>query len=118
VVTRHSTDVLAIEDSEVAAAMAFIQQHGCESIGVNDVVEEIGVSRTKLETRFRAVGRTIHGEIRRQRVERARTLIATTDLPIKQVAAATGFAHVHYMTTVFRRNTGWTPAGYRKHVRL
>jgi LacI family transcriptional regulator len=118
VVTRHSTDVLAIADPEVAAAMAFIHQHSCEPIGVANVVEAVGVSRSTLEARFKTVGRTIHGEIQRLRIERARFLIATTDLPIKQIAAMAGFAHVHYMTTIFRQNTGWTPAEYRKHVRL
>ena len=118
VVTRHSTDVLAIADPEVAAAMAFVHQHSCEPIGVANVVKAVGVSRSTLEARFKAVGRTIHNEIQRLRVERARFLIATTDLPIKQIAAMAGFAHVHYMTTIFRQSTGWTPAEYRKHVRL
>lgn len=118
VVTRHSTDVLAIADRDVAAAMAFIHQHSCEPIGVANVVDAVGVSRSTLETRFKSVGRTIYGEIQRLRIERARFLIATTDLPIKQIAAMAGFAHVHYMTTIFRQNTGWTPAEYRKHVRL
>jgi transcriptional regulator GlxA family with amidase domain len=44
--------------------------------------------------------------------------LATTDLPIKQIAAMAGFAHIHYMTTIFHQNTGWTPAEYRKHVKV
>ena len=117
-VTRRSTDILAITNPEVAAAIAFIHQHSCEPIRVADVVEAVQVSRSTLEARFKALGRTIHGEIQRLQVERARFLIATTDLPIKQIAAMAGFAHVHYMTTIFRQHTGWTPAEYRKHVRL
>jgi LacI family transcriptional regulator len=118
VVTRHSTDVLAIADPDVAAAMAFIHQHSCEPIGVASVADAIGMSRSTLETRFRRVGRTIRGEIQRLRIERARFLIATTDLPIKQIAAMAGFTYAHYMTTVFHQSTGWTPAEYRRHVRL
>lgn len=118
VITRRSTDVLAIADPDVAAAMAFIHVHSCEPIRVADVVATVHVSRSTLEARFRAVGRTIQAEIQRRRVERARLLIATTDLPIKQIATVAGFAHVHHMTTVFHRNTGWTPAEYRRHVRL
>jgi LacI family transcriptional regulator len=118
VVARHSTDILAIADPEVAAAMTFIHQHGGQPLRVADVVGATGVSRSTLEARFKALGRTIHGEIQRLQVERARFLITTTDLPIKQIAAMAGFAHVHYMTTIFHRRTGWTPAEYRKHVRL
>jgi LacI family transcriptional regulator len=118
IVTRHSTDVLAIADPDVAAAMAFIHQHSCEPIGVASVVDAVGMSRTTLESRFRRVGRTIHGEIQRLRIERARFLIATTDLPIKQITTMAGFANVRYMTAIFHQSTGWTPAEYRKHVRL
>jgi LacI family transcriptional regulator len=98
--------------------MAFIHKHGCEPTSVADVVEAVQVSRSLLEARFKALGRTIHGEIQRLRIERVRHLIATTDLPIKQIATMTGFASVPYMTTTFHRNTGWTPAGYRKYVKL
>ena len=118
VVTRRSTDIMAIADPEVAAAMAFIHERSCEPIRVADVVEAVQISRSTLEARFKAAGRTIHGEIQRLQVERARFLIATTDLPIKQIATMAGFAHVHYMTTIFRQSTGWTPAEYRKHARL
>jgi LacI family transcriptional regulator len=64
------------------------------------------------------MGRTIHAEIQRVQIEEARRLIAATELPLKQVTTAVGFAHVHYLTTVFRQQTGWTPAEYRKHARL
>ena len=46
------------------------------------------------------------------------SLLSRSNLPIKQIATMAGFAHVHYMTTIFRQHTGWTPAEYRKHVRL
>jgi LacI family transcriptional regulator len=119
VVTRRSTDILAIEDHEVATAMAFIHRNRCTPIRISDVVEAVQVSRSTLETRFKAVtGRTMHGEIQRLQIDRARSMLATTDLPIKQISALAGFANVHYMTTIFRQSTGWTPAEYRKHVRI
>jgi LacI family transcriptional regulator len=119
VVTRRSTDVLAIEDPDVAAAMAYIHDNSCRPIRIADVVAAVGVSRSTLETKFKSVtGRTIHNEIRRLQIDCARSLLATTDMPIKQIAAIAGFAHIHYMTTIFHQHTGWTPAEYRKHVRI
>ena len=119
VVMRRSTNILAIVDTRVAAAVAYIRDHACDPIHVQDVVTITKVSRSTLEARFKAsTGRTIHTEIQRVQVEQARRLIATTDLPLKQVAPMSGFAYVHYMTTVFRQHTGWTPAEYRKHARL
>ena len=118
-VTRRSTDILAIADPEVAAAMTFIHENTCRPIRIADVVAAVGVSRSTLETKFKAVtGRTMHNEIQRLQIDRVRSLLATTDLPIKQIAALAGFAHIHYMTTIFHQNTGWTPAEYRKHVRI
>jgi LacI family transcriptional regulator len=119
VVARRSTDILAIEDPDVAAAMACIHENSCRPIRIADVVAAVQVSRSTLETKFKAVtGRTIHSEIRRLQIDSVRSLLATTDLPIKQIAAMAGFAHIHYMTTIFHQHTGWTPAEYRKHVKL
>lgn len=119
VVMRRSTNILAIEDPDVAAAVLYVREHACDPIQVCDVVAAVGVSRSTLVPRFKAiVGRTIHAEIQRLQIEQARRLIATTELPLKQVATMAGFAHVHYLTTIFHERTGWTPAEYRKHARL
>jgi LacI family transcriptional regulator len=119
VVMRRSTNILAIDDPEVATAVTFIRDHACDPILVRDVLAAIGVSRSTLDPRFKAViGRTIHAEIQRVQIEQARRLIATTELPLKQIATMAGFSNVHYMTTIFHEHTGWTPAEYRKHARL
>jgi LacI family transcriptional regulator len=119
VVARRSTDILAIADPEVAGAMTFIHHNSCRPIQIADVVAVVGVSRSTLETKFKAVtGRTMHNEIQRLQIDRVRSLLATTDLPIKQIATMAGFAHIHYMTTIFHENTGWTPAEYRRHARI
>ena len=118
VVCRRSTDALAIEDTAVSDAVRFIRRHACGGIQVPDVVKAANVSRSTLEVRFKAVmGRTIHGEIRHEQIERAGQLVTTTDLPLKQIAARTGFKHVQYMTTLFRRHLGQTPAECRKQSR-
>jgi LacI family transcriptional regulator len=118
VVTRRSSDTLAIEDDDVAAAVRFIRQAACKGLHVAEVVRAVAVSRSALESRFKTVmGRTVHAEIQRVQVERARQLVAATSLPLKQVAAEAGFAYVQHMTTIFRRATGQTPGQYRKRSR-
>ena len=60
------------------------------------------MSRSSLEARVRAVlGRTVHQEIRRVQIDTAKTLLADTDFPIKQVAQRSGFKNVQYLTRVF-----------------
>jgi LacI family transcriptional regulator len=121
IVTRRSSDLLSIEDPDVAAALRYIRQHACAQSGIQvpDVVRAIAVSRSGLETRFKTVvGRTIHAEIQRVQIERARQLATTTDLPLKQVALDAGFRYLQHMTTLFRRHTGQTPGEYRKRSRI
>ena len=79
------------------------------------MVREVAASRTALALQFKQVlGRTIGEELRRVRIQRACELLRSTDLPIKQVAHRAGFHQVEYMTRLFHRITGQTPAQYRK----
>lgn len=119
VVTRRSTDVLAIENQDVVRAFRLIREHACDGILPRDVVGQISTSRTTLAKQFKeAIGRTIGEELRRLRVERAQELLRSTALPIKQVARRAGFHQVEYMTRIFHRLTGQTPAQYRKSAGL
>jgi LacI family transcriptional regulator len=117
VVTRQSTDVLAISDEVASKAMAFIRDNAQLGIHVEDVVAAVGMSRSTLESRFRAsVGRTVHEVIRHIQLTRARHLISETNLAMKEIAASTGFKSVQHMTSLFGESFGVTPARYRKDL--
>ena len=117
VVTRRSTEALAIGDAEVAAAARFVRDHACENIRVPDVADAIHVSRSTLERKFAAmVGRSVHDEIQRIRIERVRQFLATTTLPMKQIAVRAGFRNLPYMTTLFRNRFGCTPTKWREQA--
>jgi LacI family transcriptional regulator len=114
-VTRQSTDVLAVADPAVSAALRFIREHACEGIGVAAVMQHVPVSRRVLDKRFVALlGRTIHQEIDRLRIERVKDLLDETDLPLAKVAQRAGFEHVEYMTVVFKKKLGTPPSRYRE----
>ena len=118
-VARQSTDVLAIGDPDVAESLRLIRRRACEPLAVRDVLDAATVSRSTLEARFRAVlGRSIHGEIRRVQLEMAQRLLATTNMPLKEVARQSGFSSVQYFTVVFREATGVTPASARRTARV
>jgi LacI family transcriptional regulator len=114
IVTRLSTDTVASDDEEVNRAIHYIRENGCNRVRVGDVVSHVGLSRAALQERVRKVlGRTIHKEIERIRLARVKELLLSPDMTIKQVARATGFSSVQYMTRVFRAAAGETPAHYR-----
>ena len=115
--TRQSTDTLAIEDHDVAQAVEFIRNHAAEPIQVSDVLRVVPVSRSRLERQFiKVLGRTPAAEIRRVHLERAKQLLATTDMPIPKIAYAAGFSSAEYMSCAFKSETGLAPHRYRGNL--
>ncbi len=115
VVTRHSTDIMAIEDEIVQAALQYIRQHAWETMSVAKLAHDIAVGRRLLERRFRSVlGRSVLEEIYRLRIARAKQLLTDTHLPIATVAEQSGFPNTRRLDVVFAKRTGLTPTAYRR----
>ena len=117
IIVRQSTDTLAIDDADLARAIAFIRTHASSPIQVGDTLRTVPVSRRSLDRRFQqTLGRTPAEEIRRARLERASQLLADTDMPIPKVAACSGFGSREYFARAFRLQTGLSPRQYRSRV--
>jgi len=115
VVTRQSTDVLAIEDREVAEAIRFIHQNAKRPIQVSDAADAATLSRRVLEKRFRKImGRSVYSEINRQRIQHITQMLVETDQSISQIALSLGYPSVKHIARCFRRERGMSPLAYRK----
>ncbi len=115
VVTRESTDNLAIEDSTVAQAVRFIRQHTTDIIQVSDVVNAVAMSRRTLERNFRKVlGHSMLDEIRRVHVSQFAKMLIETNLPVSQIAVDLGHADFKNISRYFRKEKGMSPLAYRK----
>ena len=111
---RKSTDLLAIEDAEVAKAVRYIREHACEGIRVDNVLGEMAMSRRSFEKRFRqAMGRPPHMEIRRVQLERVKQLLVESDFKLQKIASETGFSSAQYLAGLFHRTMGKTPGAWR-----
>lgn len=118
VMERRSSDIVAIEDPDIAAALQFIRTQPSNSLTIRQVVESIAISRRALELKFKKeLGRTILQEIQMVRLERAKRLLQETDLSVPQIAEIAGFTTGSYFIQVFRTETGMTPAKYRLGIR-
>lgn len=118
VAARQSTDVLAIDDRDIARAVQFIREHACEGIGVGDILRAVPLSRRVLEQRFqKLLGRTPREEILEVRLARVKRLLVETELPLYLIAERTGFEHVEYLSVVFKRETRRTPSQWREDAR-
>lgn len=115
VVTRQSTNTLAIDDPDTAQAINFIREHAGQPIQVEDVLAVVPLSRRVLERRFRQfLKRSPHEEIRRVHVGRAKTLLAESEMSIHEVSLASGFTEAGYFSRTFHESTGMTPTSYRR----
>lgn len=118
VATRRSTEILAIEDEDVVSAVRFIREHAHLPLRVPDVLRQVSVGRRTLERDFhKALGWGVGEEIRRAHLERAKRLLARTELPMKAVAEQAGFSDFRHMAVVFRRGEGQAPTAYRRQMR-
>ena len=114
IVTRQSTDVLAVDDPLIARALLYIREHACEDIGVKDVLRHCPMARRTLEARLKTLlGRSPNEEILRVRLNRVKELLTGTELTLAEIADRAGFRHTEYLSVVFKRETGQPPSVYR-----
>ncbi len=118
IITRESTDVSAIDDAEIASVLRFVRERACDGINMQDVIRFSGFSRSTLQRKTQNVlGRTLHEEIIRVRLHRARNLLTETNLSIESVTTKSGFKHRQYLDKVFKAEYGETLAEYRNRFR-
>jgi len=119
VVTRASTDVMAVDDADVAQAIRMIREHACRGLRASEVADAVGLSLRALQQRFqRTLGRTLREELIQVRMDRAKMLLRQTDMSVEQIARRCGFAAFGYFVRAFRREMGITPRRYRGQCRV
>ncbi|HET7838506.1 MAG TPA: AraC family transcriptional regulator, partial [Rectinemataceae bacterium] len=118
IVERESTRVYACPDPLVSKAATFIRARAHEGIGVPDILEVVSASRRALETRFRAaLGRSLHEEILRVRLARAKRLLGETSLTVERIAADCGFGALQRFHAAFKEAEGMSPGEWRRRSR-
>ena len=115
VVTRQSTDVLAMEDHDIAGVLRYIREKACTGIRMDDVLGAFPLSRSLLERRFKeCVGHSPHAEIRAVQIRKAAQLLEETDLPLKHIAIQCGISHLEYLSYLFKKKFGQSPGSFRR----
>jgi LacI family transcriptional regulator len=115
VIARQSTDVLATDDRDLAAAIRHIREHACEGLRLKEYFKASRLSRRELERRMRKLlGRSPKEEILRIQLDRAKELLTETVLPAAAIAQKCGFSQPRYFNQVFHGKVGLPPVAYRK----
>lgn len=115
IVTRRSTDILAVNNLQVACALRYIHDNYTNPLlSVDDILSATSISRRPLEKAFRKeLGRSINSEVVRVRLDKVKSLLSTTKIKVKEISKAAGFTRPNHLYRLFHKATGSTPKVYR-----
>jgi LacI family transcriptional regulator len=115
VVTRQSTDIVAIPDPDLAAALHFIRTNFDRPIKVADVVKQTSASRRLLEIKFREhIRHSITDEIMRVKLDQLTRMLLESDMSMERMADCLAFCSSGVMRKAFRRSRGINPTDFRR----
>lgn len=118
IVARGSSSFEAVSDILVRRSMQSLISQIASIKSVEDWATQSGVSRRVFERRFQAaLGRSPLAMIQMQRIERAKILLSTTEIPISLIAERCGYQSNERLSVNFRALTGMSPANYRRSTR-
>ena len=85
-----------------------------EDLCVQDIANELGLSRSKLYRKIKSLtGISANEIIRKTRLEKAKEFLVMTDMTIGEICYKVGFASPSYFTKRFKEHTGTIPKDYR-----
>ena len=114
IVTRRSTDVIAVSDETLRKAETLISRDLSSHFGPSQIASGLGMSLRKLNARSKSeLGHSVLDEIVRLRVEAAKRMMLDSGVKLAAIAASTGFCNASYFSKVFRRLTGHAPNEWR-----
>jgi len=106
-----------VPDERLVQVRQFIEMHYAEPISVEQLAVMAGLSRGYLFRAFRtAFGKPPLAYQQQLRLEAAKTLLRSTALRCKEVAARCGYENLAHFCRLFRRATGLSPTGFRRHT--
>lgn len=116
--TRISTDMLAVDDSDIIQVLQYIRENSNKPLQVEDIANYVCISKRSLQMKFRkALGRSIHDEIVQAHFDIAKTLLIDTNLSIDDIAEKSGFLYTSNMRRAFKQIAGILPQKYRQQYR-
>lgn len=112
-----TNDIITAEADEFSAkADEFIEKNINSRLTVKSLCREFNVSKNALYEKFRsAFGSTVNDYIISKRLEKGKTLLLNTDMPISRIAEECGFGSYTYFSKLFKCENGLSPISYRKN---
>ena len=94
----------------------YIEEHLDGNLTLEAMAAEVELSPVYLARAFKAAfGQSPHRYVLSRRIDRAKELLRSTDMPVVDVALSAGFSSQSHLSYWFQRYLGVTPAAYRQH---
>lgn len=115
IVQRESTTEQSHSGRLVQKAVAYIDRHALDGIGVGDVVRHLKCSRRLADLRFREFqGRTILDAITERRLDEVKRRLAGTREKMDVIAAECGYSNPIYLKNLFKKKFGMSMSEWRR----
>jgi AraC family transcriptional regulator len=100
---------------QLKRATDFIEGNCLRNIRLQEVAALVGLSQSHFSHSFKAAtGMAPHEWQMNARLSRAKALLASSDQPLTDIAAETGFADQAHFSRVFRKHVGIAPSRWKK----
>lgn len=117
-VPRTGNAVLRGPGDRIGSVLQHVAEHYAEPLSLESLADVVGLHPTYFSNTFRkATGTAPMAFLQRFRIERAKSLLASTDLPVMEVAARVGFQDPYHFSRVFKKLAGVAPKEYHHSVR-
>lgn len=114
-ITRKSSDLLAINHPGVARSLRYLWDNCHKPIGVDDLARVAAMSRSGLHQAFlEHIGRPPGSELHRVRIETAKKLLLQSKMKLDEIAEKSGYQSANSFWVAFRHATGMSPKMYQK----
>ena len=105
------------KESIVGKVKSFIELNYSKNIKLTDIAHQLCISQNYLNNIFKsAMGRTIMKYVEETRIYKARVLLKETSYTVESISVMLGYCDQYHFSKIFKRETGYTPSGYRKRI--
>ena len=109
--TRPSSSLSRRQRDRVHRAREILDRRIVDPPSMQDLSRQVGINATSLRAEFQqAYGTSVFGYVREQRLQLARALLKTEDMPVSAIGYRVGFGNPGAFATAYRRRFGHTPS--------
>jgi AraC family transcriptional regulator len=114
-VVGHPNFTSALPDNKIKRAREYIETHLASELSLDRIAETAALSTYHFARSFKAAtGISPHRYVTQRRIEAAKSLLLSTELPIHEIARQVGISNQSHFTTHFRNFVGCTPKAFRE----